>query len=302
MKTIVVGLGVQGCKRKKFAGNDYVASVDPVNLEADYKSLLDVPLNLYDSVLLCVPDQPKVELIIYLLENKKHVLVEKPLWAERNETILALEKLANKIKVVCYTAYNHRFEPHFIQLKKVLDSGELGRLYHCRVFYGNGTAQLVKGSWRDQGSGVLADLGSHLLDTLSFWFGERREEFQLISSNRFENKAPDHVVLGCEGEPRLQLEMTLLSWKNHFTCDVYAEKGSAHIQSLCKWGPSSFTLRKRVLPSGRPEENTTTLIQDDPTWEAEYRHFKNLIEEGKSTDLSGDFWIQKTLRKLNDKI
>ena len=26
-------------------------------------------------------------------------------------------------------------------------------------------------------------------------------------------------------------------WRNHFTCDVLAENGSAHIESLCKWGP-----------------------------------------------------------------
>ena len=37
--------------------------------------------------------------------------------------------------------------------------------------------------------------------------------------------------------------MTLLSWRNHFTCDIFAENGSAHIESLCKWGPSTFTLR-----------------------------------------------------------
>ncbi len=35
--------------------------------------------------------------------------------------------------------------------------------------------------------------------------------------------------------------MTLLMWRNHFTCDILAENGSAHIESLCKWGPSTFT-------------------------------------------------------------
>ena len=45
MKVIIVGLGVQGYERRKFAGSDYVASVDPVNVEADYKSIENVPLN-----------------------------------------------------------------------------------------------------------------------------------------------------------------------------------------------------------------------------------------------------------------
>ena len=45
---------------------------------------------------------------------------------------------------VCYTAYNHRFEPHFVRMREVIASGELGALYHCRMFYGNGTARLVR--------------------------------------------------------------------------------------------------------------------------------------------------------------
>src|SRR4029077_19523788 len=96
----------------------------------------------------------------------------------------------------------------------------------------------------------------------------------------------------------LELEMTLLNWRNHFTCDLFAENGSAHIQSLCKWGPSSFTFRRRVLPSGRPPEETITLAQDDPTWDIEYAHFKSLCAAGHQTDLSRDIRLNQMLRAL----
>ena len=95
--------------------------------------------------------------------------------------------------------------------------------------------------------------------------------------------------------------MTLLMWRNHFTCDILAEKGTAHIASLCKWGPATFTHRTRVLPSGRPAEDTETLTQDDPTWVAEYRHFKTLCERGSKTDLSNDLWLHRTLSRLGDE-
>lgn len=302
MRIIVVGLGVQGQKRRKHAGNDYVASVDPVNPEADFKSAYDVPLNSYDGVLACVPDEPKVELLTYFLNHGKHVLVEKPLWADNDESIVALEGIAQEKGVVCYTAYNHRFEPHYVKMRDLIASGELGRIYSCRMFYGNGTARLVRNSvWRDQGAGVLPDLGSHLLDTCRFWFGDQAvRDFRVISSNRFENQAPDYVVIGtCEGLPRIELEMTLLMWRNHFTCDILAEKGSAHIESLCKWGPTTFTRRKRILPSGRPPEESVVLTQDDPTWELEYAHFKGLCERSEPTSLGNDLWLQQTLRALS---
>jgi predicted dehydrogenase len=297
MRVIVVGLGVQGHKRRAVAGEECVATVDPVNPDARYKRVQDVPLDGYDAALVCTPDEVKVDLLTYLLSNRKHLLVEKPLFGGRAE-LEGLKELAERNKVTCYTAYNHRFEPHFVRMKDVLDSGELGRIYRIRMFYGNGTARLVRESaWRDQGAGVLPDLGSHLLDTILFWLGRPVSGFSIQSANRFENRAYDHIVFGANGDPLIQFEITLLSWRNHHTTDVFAEKGSAHIRSLCKWGPSTFTLRDRKLPSGRPDEESVTLAQPDPTWALEYAHFKELCKSG-AHNVDNDIWINDTLRSL----
>ena len=303
MKAVVVGLGVQGRKRGRVAGADLVATVDPIVEDADYTDLKDVPLASYDAALLCVPDDPKIELLNYLLENGKHVLVEKPLWANDDARISDLETCALGTGSVCYTAYNHRFEPHFIRMRDLIESGELGEIYRCRMFYGNGTARLVRDSlWRDKGAGVLPDLGSHLLDTASFWFGDLGHGFEVASASCHENKGPDHVVILSEStRPKLELEMTLLMWRNHFTCDVLAEHGTAHIRSLCKWGPSSFTVRRRVLPSGRPNEETVTLVEADPTWEAEYKHFKALCMDRAPSNLANDIWLNRLLRDLGNQ-
>jgi predicted dehydrogenase len=306
MRVIVVGLGVQGAKRQRIAGADCIATVDPVNPAADYKSIQDVAISSYDAVLLCIPDEPKYSLIRYALVNKKHVLVEKPLWCPDVRQLEELEHLAKANNVVCYTAYNHRFEPHFMRMKQLLDSNALGKIYHCRMFYGNGTARLVRDSaWRDTGAGVLPDLGSHLLDTLNYWFGSKVKNchFNIVSKQCFENKAPDHVIFASHGGfLSIEAEMTLLSWRNHFTCDIFAENGSAHISSLCKWGPSSFTYRKRVLPSGRPVEEEHTLVQSDPTWELEYAHFKKICEQPSvAQDLGTDQWIYTELERLGNE-
>ena len=300
MRVVVAGLGVQGHKRRKFAGTDYFASVDPANPEADYKSLRDVPFTDYDAVLACIPDAPKKQLLNFCVDNGKHVLVEKPLWVEDEADIAALERCARAKGVLIYTAYNHRFEPHYIRMRELIASGELGQIYSCRMLYGNGTARLVRDSaWRDEGAGVLPDLGSHLLDTCRFWFGDIDTNFAVTSAHNYENRAPDHVIIANEKmRPRIELEMTLLMWRNHFTCDILAEKGTAHISSLCKWGPTTFTHRTRVFPSGRPPEDVETLTQDDPTWAAEYSHFKNLCERGTKTDLSNDLWLHRVLSRL----
>lgn len=298
MRVIIVGLGVQGRKRLAVAGSEAVATVDPISLEADYRSIEEVPLDSYDAALLCIPDAPKIEIITYLLTNHKHVLVEKPLFAADSVQLKKLEDLSVANKATCYTAYNHRFEPHIVNMKELIDSGSLGRIYSVRMFYGNGTARLVRDSdWRDQGAGVLPDLGSHLLDTMLFWFGKTDEDFSIHSSNCFENKAPDHIVFGSKSIPDIQMEVTLLSWRNHFYADIFCEKASAHIRSLCKWGPTELIVRKRQLPSGRPNENIVTLLQPDPTWALEYEYFKKLCKTGKN-NINNDIWINDVLMKL----
>jgi scyllo-inositol 2-dehydrogenase (NADP+) len=300
MRVVVVGYGVQGHKRARVAGSDLVATIDPVAPDAQHKSLSDVVRSAYDAALLCTSDAAKLALIEELLAHGKHVLVEKPLVAASKAELQRIAQLARERRLTCYTAYNHRFEPHFIRLRDELASGRLGRIYHLRMFYGNGTARLVRDSaWRDQGAGVIHDLGSHLLDTARFWFPDIGGVPRLIAANCFENRAPDHAIFALDGHPSIEAEMTLLSWRNHFMADVYAEGGSAHISSLCKWGPSTFTVRTRVLPSGRPPEDSVTLVQDDPTWDAEYVHFKALCAAGGSTSLETDIWINDAIQALD---
>lgn len=279
------------------AGAEVVARVD-TQAEADYQIIDQVPLSSYDAALVCTPDKPKLEILRYLLAHGKHVLVEKPLLAEDEKELRALSELCRGNNLACYTAYNHRFEPHLVRLKETIASGALGKLYLVRVFYGNGTALDVKSSvWRDRGVGVLSDIGSHLLDMMLFMFGPVGSGFEVWSCDAFENRASDHVLFGLRGQPVVELEASLVSWRNTFTLDVYGEKGSAHVECLCKWGPSTYRVRQRVFPSGRPSEEVDTIAMPDPTWALEYDHFKKVCGRG-GTNIENDIWINAVLKRL----
>src|SRR3546814_7513582 len=100
--------------------------------------------------------------------------------------------------------------------------------------------------------------------------------------------------------PRIEIEMTMIMWRKHCTCDILGENGSAHIESLCKWGPSTFRLRTRILPAGRPPEETETLECDDPTWAEEYAHFKSLCAGRTACSLDTDIWINDEIARLSE--
>ena len=63
MRTIVIGLGVQGNKRQLFAGKDFQFSIDPLNAKATFKNLDEVDFQSFDSALLCIPDELKFDYV-----------------------------------------------------------------------------------------------------------------------------------------------------------------------------------------------------------------------------------------------
>ena len=300
MKLAVIGLGVQGLKRCGVAKGEVRATVDPLVYSADFQDIKDVPLDLYDAACVCTSDQVKLPIILYLLTNHKHVLVEKPLLSLNDIELAQIKNIAEANEVAIYTAYNHRFEPNISTLRQALSEGILGKIYYARLFYGNGTSMDIKNSpWKDQGNGVLYDLGSHLVDISRFLFQDLPGDFKLFSGNRFETNSFDHVLLGCGTSPFIELEATYLSWRNAFTIDVYGEYGSAHVEGLCKWGPSTYTLRSRIFPSGIPTEDTRVISQPDPTWHLEYEHFIDLCKLGQN-NLENDIWINTKFKRIGD--
>lgn len=296
MRVVIVGLGIQGKKRFRSIGREVCATVDPL-VVADYQDLRDVPLSDYDAACICTPDEAKNDLLLYLLRHGKHALVEKPLLGSPAEFI-TLEKLARRSGSACYTAYNHRFEPQISRLKGLLLRGEIGQIYSVRLVYANGTAQDVRhSSWRDCGTGVLGDLAPHLLDLTAFLLGRQPDlQMQLILPAK-ETIAPDSCSFALRGDPAITIEVGLLSWKNTFTIDVIGSRGSAHLEKLCKWGPSTLTVRQRIYPSGTPLEVVESIKRSDPTWAFEYRYFQCLCR-ARHINFSNDRWISSVMAKL----
>ena len=83
-----------------------------------------------------------------------------------------------------------------------------------------------------------------------------------------------------------------MSWRNHFTCDVLAEKGSAHIESLCKWGPTTFThahARAAERPAARGDGDAGA---GRPDLGARIRAFQAVCApRRRATDLDNDLWL-----------
>ena len=79
---------------------------------------------------------------------------------------------------------------------------------------------------------------------------------------------------------------------------MIASKGSAHLNSLCKWNNSVFIYRKRKIPSGLPSEKYVSFKRGDPTWKKEYLYFKSLVGKKSQKFFNNDLIINNCFKRL----
>ncbi|MCC6629775.1 MAG: Gfo/Idh/MocA family oxidoreductase [Chloroflexi bacterium] len=129
------------------------------------------------AVSVCTPNVAHHAHAMAALRVGKHVLCEKPLaltLAEAREMTVA----AAAAGVITGINFRYRWIPAARFVTDLVASGALGRIYHGVFHYFNGSMAdpATPAAWRAQraqaGTGVLGDLGSHLIDLAASWLGE----------------------------------------------------------------------------------------------------------------------------------
>ncbi|HMN27876.1 MAG TPA: Gfo/Idh/MocA family oxidoreductase, partial [Caldilineaceae bacterium] len=108
----------------------------------------------------------------------KHVLCEKPLGRTASESKKMRDEVgATGVKNM--VAFNYRFVPAIRQIRKLVESGALGQIYHFRAVYLQewimphyNTPMIWSLQKAQAGSGALGDLGAHIIDLARYLVGE----------------------------------------------------------------------------------------------------------------------------------
>lgn len=128
-------------------------------------------------VIVNTPNFTHFDFALKALKANKHVLVEKPFCvttAEAKELFLMATEKGKQI----LPYQNRRYDSDFLSVKKVLESGSLGRLVEAHFRYDRYRHHIgpkVAKETPVPGSGLLYDLGPHLLDSAIALFGHPKE-------------------------------------------------------------------------------------------------------------------------------
>ncbi|HEX6044652.1 MAG TPA: DegT/DnrJ/EryC1/StrS family aminotransferase [Pyrinomonadaceae bacterium] len=129
-----------------------------------------------DAVVIATPHWQHADIAVSALRAGLHVLCEKPLSvtvAQSDEVLQAAEQSRGMFVVV----HQKRFEPAYLYVKQLLDSGELGQLYRASMIESAWRSEAYyqsspwRGTWRGEGGGVLLNQAPHILDRYAWLCG-----------------------------------------------------------------------------------------------------------------------------------
>ena len=197
-------------------------------------------LHSMDVCVIVTPNSLHHPIAMAALEKGLHVICEKPLAltaAQAREMAAA----ASDRHLQTLTFFTHRTIAAVAQLKKLIDEGFLGTPLHVSATYFSAShfAPDKPASWRmrrsEAGTGVLGDIGSHVIDLVRFWLGDFVKVSGQWQQSTFERPggtvdADEDVSflaqLKCGAQGVFQASKLIAGRGNFQRVELYGDKGS----------------------------------------------------------------------------
>lgn len=298
---VVAGADLIPGKAEKFFKDNEVEA----KAFTDYKEMIDT-MNL-DAVSVCTYNRTHAECTIYALEHGLPVLLEKPMTVTLDEAI-AIREAEKKSGKIVSVGFQPRFDANMQMIKKIVQSGELGRVYYVQT--GGGRRHGIPVSWSETfiendkaGLGALGDIGCYSIDlvmnalgnpkpltvtgTATDYFGTTPEAYAQVGKPECAKKfsVDDFASAYIRLEGGIILDFRI-AWYMHLDTPgdtiIMGTKGSLRIPSTDCWNGSfnkPMTIYHDV--AGEPVETVVPLLPaTTDLFDRKIRSFLNAVITG----------------------
>jgi len=180
----------------------YIKSYDTID-----ELLADPSIEL---VVVNTPNATHFDFAMKALKAGKHVLLEKPVTTTSVQAKLLYQE-ATKQKRCLLPYQNRRFDSDFLSVKKMIDSGKLGRLAEVHIRYDRFRTTISPKVAKESpgpGGGLMWDLGPHLLDQAISIFGQPLRWTKTLGHFRINTEVDDYVHFHLEFPDEVQVFLT----------------------------------------------------------------------------------------------
>ncbi|MBU8879257.1 Gfo/Idh/MocA family oxidoreductase [Bacillus sp. FJAT-29790] len=127
-----------------------------------------------DAVIIATPTKTHAEMVKLAALNKKHIFVEKPITETIEETTEVIETIKEN-NVLCQVGFMRRFHPAFIEAKKRIEAGDIGKPIYFKGFTRDNPpgkyAISPQIEFLKHSGGIFLDLAIHDFDIARYLMG-----------------------------------------------------------------------------------------------------------------------------------
>lgn len=152
-------------------GDEAQQAYSAVKIERSIEALVSDPE--IDLIVITTPNDTHFPYTKMALGASKHVALEKP-FTNTTAEAKALVDIAAASGKVLSVYQNRRYVSDFRTIKEILDKKLLGDIHEFEAHYDRYRAEARPTAWREAplaGSGILYDLGAHIIDQVLYFFG-----------------------------------------------------------------------------------------------------------------------------------
>lgn len=287
--------------------------LENVNFYENDRALIDGEKDL-DGVSICTYNCEHAKPAIYALEHGVNVLLEKPFTVTLDEAaeVMIAEKKSGKILTI---GFQPRFDENMKMIKKIVESGELGRIYYIQTGGGRRRGIPANDSKTSfirkdtAGIGALADIGCYSLDMVLNAIGYPKPLTVTGFKSDFFGKNPETYKYTCNDPQRLADEFGVddfagafirleggiildfrIAWAMNINTPgdtiILGTEGGLRIPSTDCWNGSTggpMTIYKNI--AGEQTQTVVPLVRDDGSkgtlWQRKVGSFLDAVENGK---------------------
>jgi predicted dehydrogenase len=164
---MVAVCGRNGEKAREVAGKYSIPAT-----YTDYRQMIQ--REKLDAVVIVTPDDLHYEMAMAALDAGLHVLCEKPLALDVKQARAMMEQAAAK-HLITMTFFTYRWLPVYRYARELIRDGFIGQPMQCSMRYVSEHGRSPEYAWRfdaARSSGVVGDLGSHMIDLARWLVGD----------------------------------------------------------------------------------------------------------------------------------
>lgn len=263
---------------------------------ASFEAMLDSDL---DGIAIATPSALHAAQALAALHKGKAVFCQKPLGRNEAETTGVVDA-ARSNNLLLEVDFSYRYTQAVQQIKKILDSGELGEIYGIHLTFHNAYGPNKPWYYNPalSGGGCLMDLGIHLIDLL-FWLLDKPVMTDLHSRlfhkgkllSKFENTVEDYAVSQLVLNNKMAVQLT---------CSWHLPAGRDAIIEVSFYGENGGVAFRNVKGSfydfvaERFEGTTTqTLAAPPDDWGGRAAvHWAEALAQGKKFDPGAQSYVE----------